>query len=183
MRLLSGTTEIDFMARRKAAMVASGVLLLISLLALASVLALGAHLKNTFCIAAGDTAYFGPHIGDLETVAALSFFEEAVERMESILSIRPDVFAHDLHPGYLSTRYALARSAAHHVGVQHTMRMSSARWPSMASEDRCWVLRSMERGPGPTVRLGGVSFSFALKVISRGSPPSSESSTKPKPFA
>jgi hydrogenase maturation protein HypF len=83
------------------------------------VLACGAHLKNTFCIAAGDTAYFGPHIGDLETVAALEFFEEAIERMETILSIRPEVIAHDLHPGYLSTRYALTRDDAELVGVQH----------------------------------------------------------------
>jgi hydrogenase maturation protein HypF len=83
------------------------------------VLACGAHLKNAFCIAREDTAYFGPHIGDLETVAALEFFEEAVERMETILSIRPEVIAHDLHPGYLSTRYALARNEGELVGVQH----------------------------------------------------------------
>ena len=83
------------------------------------VLACGAHLKNTFCLATGDTAYFGPHIGDLETVAALAFFEEAVEHMQDILSIRPEVIAHDLHPGYLSTRYALARNDAARVGVQH----------------------------------------------------------------
>lgn len=83
------------------------------------VLACGAHLKNTFCLAAGDTAYFGPHIGDLETVAALGFFEEAVERMQTILSIEPQVIAHDLHPGYLSTRYALARRNAELVAVQH----------------------------------------------------------------
>ena len=83
------------------------------------VLACGAHLKNTFCIAMGDTAYFGPHIGDLETVAALDFFEEAIERMQTILEVRPDVIAHDLHPGYLSTRYAKARSDVTLVGVQH----------------------------------------------------------------
>lgn len=83
------------------------------------VLACGAHLKNTFCIATGDTAYFGPHIGDLETLAALEFFEEAIGRMETILSIQPEVIAHDLHPGYLSTRYALARRGAQLVGVQH----------------------------------------------------------------
>jgi hydrogenase maturation protein HypF len=83
------------------------------------VLACGAHLKNTFCIAMGDTAYFGPHIGDLETVAALDFFEEAIERMQAILSVRPDVIAHDLHPGYLSTRYANARNDVTRVGVQH----------------------------------------------------------------
>ncbi len=83
------------------------------------VLACGAHLKNTFCIAAEDTAYFGPHIGDLENMAALEHFEEAVERMETILSIRPEVIAHDLHPGYLSTRYAKARSGAKRVAIQH----------------------------------------------------------------
>jgi hydrogenase maturation protein HypF len=83
------------------------------------VLACGAHLKNTFCIAVGDTAYFGPHIGDLETVAALEFFEDAVERIQTILSIRPEVIAHDLHPGYLSTRYAHARNGVVRVGVQH----------------------------------------------------------------
>ncbi|MGD8605729.1 MAG: carbamoyltransferase HypF [Myxococcales bacterium] len=83
------------------------------------ILACGAHLKNSFCLARGDTAYFGPHIGDLETVAALGFFEEAVERMQSILDIDPEIIAHDLHPGYLSTRYALARHGLEHVGVQH----------------------------------------------------------------
>jgi hydrogenase maturation protein HypF len=83
------------------------------------VLACGAHLKNTFCIASGDTAYFGPHIGDLETVAALEFFEEAIERMQTILGLRPEIIAHDLHPGYLSTRYAQARTDAVRVGVQH----------------------------------------------------------------
>lgn len=83
------------------------------------VLACGGHLKNTFCIATGDRAYFGPHIGDLESVAALEFFEEAIERMETILSVRPKRIAHDLHPGYLSTRYARTRADATLVGVQH----------------------------------------------------------------
>lgn len=83
------------------------------------VLACGAHLKNTFCIAVGDTAYLGPHVGDLETLGAYEFFEEAVERMEAILEVQPEIVAHDLHPGYLSTRYALARRDVMRVGVQH----------------------------------------------------------------
>jgi len=83
------------------------------------VLACGAHLKNTFCIASGDSAYFGPHIGDLETVEALEFFEEAVDRMRTILSVDPQVVAHDLHPGYMSTRYAKALGASVEVPVQH----------------------------------------------------------------
>jgi hydrogenase maturation protein HypF len=83
------------------------------------ILACGAQQKNTFCIAVEDTAYFGPHIGDLESVAAFEFYEEAVERMQRILGVWPEIVAHDRHPGYLSTRYALARSDATRVGVQH----------------------------------------------------------------
>jgi len=84
------------------------------------VLAVGAQLKNTFCIADGDSAYLGPHIGDLESLAALEFFERAVARMEEILRVRPRVIAHDLHPGYLSTQYARGRATdARLVAVQH----------------------------------------------------------------
>ncbi|HET7503432.1 MAG TPA: carbamoyltransferase HypF [Kofleriaceae bacterium] len=84
-----------------------------------TVLGVGAQLKNTFCLADGDNAYLGPHIGDLENVATLEAFEAAVARMEEILRVRPEVIAHDLHPGYTSTQYARARSAARHVAVQH----------------------------------------------------------------
>ncbi len=84
-----------------------------------AVLACGAQLKNTFCLAAGDTAYLGPHIGDLDSPEALAFLDEAVDRMQRLLRIEPEVIAHDLHPDYLSTRYARSRGAAHTIGVQH----------------------------------------------------------------
>jgi hydrogenase maturation protein HypF len=83
------------------------------------VLACGALLKNTFCFAEGDVAYLGPHIGDLENVDTFEAFCEAVERMEHFLSIRPGVIAHDLHPDYMSTHYALGRLEPRKVGVQH----------------------------------------------------------------
>jgi hydrogenase maturation protein HypF len=86
------------------------------------VLACGAHLKNAFCLAAGDEAVLGPHVGDLEDLSTLRSFEESVERMERFLRLRPAVLAHDLHPGYLSTRYALDRSRREGipaVAVQH----------------------------------------------------------------
>jgi hydrogenase maturation protein HypF len=84
------------------------------------VLAVGAQLKNTFCVATADSAYLGPHIGDLENLAALEFFEAAIARMEEILRVRPEVIAHDLHPGYLSTQYARTRAGeAQLVAVQH----------------------------------------------------------------
>ncbi len=83
------------------------------------VLAVGAQLKNTFCIATADSAYLGPHIGDLDNVASLEFFEAAVKRMEDILQVSPAIVAHDLHPAYPSTRYANERAAPRTIGVQH----------------------------------------------------------------
>lgn len=83
------------------------------------ILACGAHLKNTFAIAAGNSVYVGPHIGDLENVATLQAYETAIERMEDFLGISPKILAHDLHPDYFSTRYALAQEGVTTVGVQH----------------------------------------------------------------
>jgi hydrogenase maturation protein HypF len=85
-------------------------------------LACGAHLKNTFCLGLSDSAYLGPHIGDLENLATLESFEGAVARLERFLRTSPGLLAHDLHPDYLSTRYALERSKAEGipaVAVQH----------------------------------------------------------------
>lgn len=76
------------------------------------VLACGAHLKNTFCLGAGDQATLGPHIGDLSNLETYDSLAQAVERMERFLRIRPEVVACDLHPLYLSTRYARERAAA-----------------------------------------------------------------------
>ena len=83
------------------------------------VLACGAHLKNTFCFGVGDGAYLGPHIGDLETLETVRSFAAAIERMERFLRVTPEVVAYDLHPGYQSTAYALARPEVTKIGVQH----------------------------------------------------------------
>lgn len=83
------------------------------------VLACGALLKNTFCIGVGDAAYLGPHIGDLENLDTTRSFEESIARMEKFLRVSPSVIAYDLHPDYISTRYALARPEPVKVGVQH----------------------------------------------------------------
>lgn len=83
------------------------------------VLACGAHLKNTFCLAAGNQAWLGPHIGDLDNLEAVRAFEEQVERLQRFLGIRPELIAHDLHPDYASTAYALRRPEPAKVAVQH----------------------------------------------------------------
>jgi len=83
------------------------------------VLACGGLLKNTFCIGTGDAAYLGPHIGDLENLETYRSFEESIARMERFLHVAPTVIAHDLHPEYMSTTYALARPEQITIGVQH----------------------------------------------------------------
>ena len=83
------------------------------------VLACGALLKNTFCFAAGDSAWLGPHIGDLENLQTYDSYCDGVARLERFLQIRPEVIAHDMHPDYMSTIYARQRPEAIHVAVQH----------------------------------------------------------------
>jgi hydrogenase maturation protein HypF len=83
------------------------------------VLACGAEQKNTFCVARGWRAWVGHHIGDLEHFATHNAFREGVSHFETMFAVTPEIVAHDLHPGYLSTAYALERAGVDHVGIQH----------------------------------------------------------------
>ena len=82
-------------------------------------LACGALLKNTFCIGSGCQAWLGPHIGDLENLETFDSFTHAIDAFQRFLHVQPRVIAHDLHPDYLSTRYALSRPEVITIGVQH----------------------------------------------------------------
>jgi hydrogenase maturation protein HypF len=84
-----------------------------------SVLAVGGELKNTICLTKGRHAFLSQHVGDLENVESYGFFHEAIEHLERILEIRPQIIAYDLHPDYFSTRWALEQSGVELVGVQH----------------------------------------------------------------
>jgi hydrogenase maturation protein HypF len=83
------------------------------------VLAVGAELKNTFCLAKDDHAFVSHHIGDLENVQTYRSFTEGIEHYRRLFEITPRIVAHDLHPEYLSTKHALALDGVQLVGVQH----------------------------------------------------------------
>ncbi len=83
------------------------------------ILACGAQLKNTFAVAKGNRVYLSQHVGDLENYEAYKSFLEGVEHFERLFDVEPAVVAHDLHPGYLSTRYATELTGVRKVGVQH----------------------------------------------------------------
>lgn len=75
------------------------------------VLGTGAELKATACLARGREAFVGQHIGDLQNPATLSFYEECIDRLESLLEMCPQALVCDLHPDFLSSRYAEERSS------------------------------------------------------------------------
>jgi hydrogenase maturation protein HypF len=82
------------------------------------VIAVGAELKSTFCVARGGDAHVSPHLGDLDSEDAFAAFRADLELYVGMLGVRPEVVAHDLHPDYLSTRWALKQDLEP-VGVQH----------------------------------------------------------------
>ena len=82
-------------------------------------LACGAELKNTFCLARGSRAWVSHHIGDLENYETLRSFTDGIEHFGALFAVEPEVVAHDLHPEYLSTKYALDLDGVELIGVQH----------------------------------------------------------------
>ncbi len=83
------------------------------------VLGCGAELKNTFCLAKGERAWAGHHIGDLKNYETLESYRAGIDHFERLFAVEPQVVAHDMHPDYLATRYALARAGVETVAVQH----------------------------------------------------------------
>jgi hydrogenase maturation protein HypF len=82
------------------------------------ILACGAELKNTFSLTRDEYAFISQHIGDLENLETLNHFQRTVELYQKLFRIRPEMVAYDLHPEYLSTKYAL-HLPGKKVGVQH----------------------------------------------------------------
>ncbi len=89
------------------------------------VLGCGADLKNTFTLTKGKFAIPSQHIGDMENYETVRFYEESLENLKAVYRADPKVIIHDLHPEYLSTKWAIecgVRSAEFGVktyGIQH----------------------------------------------------------------
>ncbi len=88
----------------------------------APLIAVGPELKNTFCMTNRDYAFLSHHIGDMENYETLRSFEEGIKHFEKLFRVKPEALAHDLHPDYLSTRYAIERGRNERLptlGIQH----------------------------------------------------------------
>ena len=90
--------------------------------AMTPLLAVGGELKNTFCLTNGRYAFMSQHIGDMENLETLEAFERSVEHFQRIFRVEPAAIACDMHPAYLSTRWAqqhAAESGLPLIEVQH----------------------------------------------------------------
>lgn len=72
----------------------------------ADILACGGEMKNSFCIVRRNEAYLSQHIGELTGVEQYDFFQESIAHLQAVLEVTPPNVACDLHPDYLSSRYA-----------------------------------------------------------------------------
>jgi hydrogenase maturation protein HypF len=89
------------------------------------VMGCGADLKNTFTLTKGKFAIVSQHIGDMENYETVNFFEESLKNLKTVYRADPQVIVHDLHPGYLSTQWAIecgvrnAECGIKTFGIQH----------------------------------------------------------------
>ncbi len=89
---------------------------------MAPILATGGELKNTVCLTREHYAFLSQHIGNLENYETLVSFKETIDHLEHLFRLEPEVLAYDLHPDYLSTRYAQERAEAEGltaIAIQH----------------------------------------------------------------
>lgn len=84
-----------------------------------AILGVGAHLKNAIALEVNGEVFVSQHIGDLETECASRTFRRVIADFEKLYEARPSAVAADLHPDYLSTRFAEGVKSRRHTGVQH----------------------------------------------------------------
>jgi hydrogenase maturation protein HypF len=75
------------------------------------VLAVGGHLKNTVALTAGSHVFISQHIGDLETMQAFEAFRNVIDSFQDLYRVQPEQIVCDMHPDYLSTKYARSQNA------------------------------------------------------------------------
>jgi hydrogenase maturation protein HypF len=85
----------------------------------ADIFAAGADLKNTFCFAKQNQLICSEHIGDLEDAEVYHHYIDSIEHLRGLFEFEPKIVACDLHPGYLSTQYALSMPDMKIIQVQH----------------------------------------------------------------
>ena len=87
--------------------------------ALPAVLGVGAYLKNALCLIQGAQAWISRENGSLDNVEAITRFQQTASDMLNAATIAPVAVAHDWHPDFYSSRWAMMESGLRPVGIQH----------------------------------------------------------------
>ena len=111
------------------------------------VLATGAEIKNTICLLKGAEAIVSQHIGDLKNYEAYTHFLKVADHLRQIFQVSPELLVCDMHPAYLSTRWALGQQELPLLQVQH----HHAHLAACLAENRC-------DGPAVGVILDGTGY-------------------------
>src|SRR6267143_265396 len=124
------------------------------------VLAVGANLKNAVCMTRGGEAYLSPHVGDLDHLETFAYFREVIGKLTQLLGVHPEVVAFDLHPDYVSTRWALESGLRREPVQHHHAHLASC----LAEHGRSGPSLGVAfdgTGCGPTGELWGGEFLLA----------------------
>ena len=119
------------------------------------VLGVGAEQKNTFCVAWERTALLSQHIGDLDTAETFDYYRQAIRHFAGLCRQEPEVVAHDLHPQYLSTRYAREQEGLRLIGVQHHHAHIAACLAENGRLEKCLGIALDGTGYGPDGTVWG----------------------------
>ena len=130
------------------------------------VLAVGAELKNCFCLARDRDAFLSQHIGDLGNLATMEFFEQTLQRLSGLLELAPQLVVADLHPDYLSSRFAAQLDLPQICVQHHWAHAASVMAEHGLSEALAIVLDGTGYGPDGTV-WGGEALHCSLRDFKR----------------
>ena len=151
-----------------------------------TILAVGAHLKNTIALSVGRQVFISQHIGDLETPEAMAAFERVIADFLRLYEAQPVAIAHDLHPEYLSTKWATEISDDFGYRITNddspqirnpqstipsspsstTTRISQLAWPKTRSMARRWASRGTAPATASMGRSGAASFCWGTHPAS-----------------
>ena len=139
---------------------------------LPAILGVGAHMKTAVALSVGRQVFLSQHVGDLETPEALEAFARVVADFERLWGVAPAAVAHDLHPGYASTRFREAprrRTRHPRVAVQHHHAHLAACLAENEADGPALGVTGTARASARTARSGAASSSSATRPASSAS--------------